>query len=170
MDEGDAGLLLQGVQILHDGLLGLAHVDDHLGAACEQGLQVQLALAAVKLAQDGQVIVLGLQILLRRGVPFAGDAHQPVGAQGEEDDLSEGPADSHLVDGGGQLYGPAHRVCEGPGGGLALGQGGGAQGKQHQDRQQQGNDTFHGSFLLTGCRPAVYPRPAGRSSPRVVWR
>ena len=33
VDEGDAGLLLQGVQILHDSLLGLAHVDDYLGAA-----------------------------------------------------------------------------------------------------------------------------------------
>ena len=80
MDKGDAGLRLQGVQVLHNGLLGLTHVDDHLSTAVQQGLQIQLALAAVELAEDGQVIVFGLQILLRRGVPFARDAHQLVRA------------------------------------------------------------------------------------------
>ena len=58
VNKGDAGLLLKIVHVLHDGALGLAHVDDHLRAAGEQRLQIQLALAAVQLAQQGQIIVL----------------------------------------------------------------------------------------------------------------
>ena len=154
VDEGDAGLLLQGVQVLHDGLLGLAHVDDHLGPARKEGLQIQLALAAVELPEDGQIIIFFIEELFGGPVPRVGDARQLVRAQGEQHDLGERPADGHLIDGTGHRHGPAHRVGEGPrlGGLRSLGCGTG-RGQQHQRRQQQDQDAFHVRFLLI----VVYP-------------
>ena len=124
MDEGDAGLLLEGIQILHDGVLGLAHVDDHLGAGAQEGLQIQLALAAVELAQQGQIVVLGGQVLLSARVPLVGNAYQLVGAQGEEHHLGQRAGDRHAGDLRGHLHGAAHGVGEGGGAVLGLGGGG----------------------------------------------
>ena len=151
MDEGDAGLLLQGVHVLHDGALGLAHVDDHLGLAGEQGLQIQLALAAVQLAQQGQVIVLLVQKLLGALVPLVGHAHQLIGAQGEHHDLGQRAGHGHLVDPGrnGDLATGGIGKHAGLCGGIVLilrrGVGltaAGSQTQGHHQRQQQRQQSF----------------------------
>ena len=153
VDKGDGGLLLQGVQILHDAALGLAHVDDHLRAALQQRLQIQLALAAVQLAQQGQVIVLRVQILRRALVPGVGNAHQLVGAQGKQHDLGHGAGHGDPVNLDGNRHLTAHGIGEHTGlrGGIlvlrgsALGAAGGqAQGHhQRQKQRQQSLRLFH---------------------------
>ncbi len=62
VDKGDAGLLGQAVHVLGDAVLGVAHVDDDVGVGGQQGLEVHLALAAVELAELGQLGDVGGQI------------------------------------------------------------------------------------------------------------
>ena len=129
MDGGDAQLLGDGVHVLHDGVLGLTDVDDHLGIGGGQRLQVQLTGAgAVELAQGGQVVVLGVNVLVGLGVPLAGQTHELVGAQGEEHDLGHGAGGSDAVDLGGELHRAAAGVGEHHSVGSALLRGLGAGG------------------------------------------
>ena len=116
MDKGDARLLLQLVHVLLDAALALAHVNDHLRPALEQSLQIQLALAAVKLADLGHVKVFFVQKFLRFLAPCVGNAHQLVRTQGEQDDLCQRAAESHLVDLGGHLHLAPRGVGENAGG------------------------------------------------------
>ena len=147
VDEGDAGLLLQGVHILHDAALGLAHVDDHIGGGCQQRLKVQLALAAVELTQQGQVKVLGVHVGLRRGVPCVRHAHQLIGGDGKHHHLRQRTGDGDLLDIGGDGDLSAAGVGEnaklrravilgGVGFLLAAGKKGQGQGHCQQQRQQ----------------------------------
>lgn len=97
MDEGDAGLLLEGIQILHDGVLGLAHVDDHLGSGAQEGLQIQLALAAVELAQQGQIVVLSGQVLLGARVHSSAMPTSLSGHRAKSTIWARGPETATLV-------------------------------------------------------------------------
>ena len=96
--ERDAGLFGQPVEVLHDRVLRFADVNDHLRAACEQRLKVQFALAAVKLTEFGQVIVGGIEELLRGFVPLGRDADQLVRAKREHDDLRKRSGDRDALD------------------------------------------------------------------------
>ena len=173
VDKGDGGLLLQGVQILHDAALGLAHVDDHLRAALQQRLQIQLALAAVQLAQQGQVIVRRVQILRRALVPGVGDAHQLVGAQGKQHDLGHGAGQGHLVDLGGHRHLTAHGIGKHTGlrGGIlvlrgsALGAAGG-QTQSHHKRQQQRQQSLRFLHLSSPFLFFDISHDSHRSSPK----
>ena len=172
VDKGDGGLLLQGVQILRDAVLGLTHVDDHLRAALQQRLQIQLALAAVQLAQQGQVIVRRVQILRRALVPGVGDAHQLVGAQGKQHDLRHGAGQGHLVDLGGHRHLTAHGIGEHTGlrGGIfvhgsALGAAGG-QTQSHHKRQQQRQQPLRFLHLSSPFLFSDISHDSHRSSPK----
>lgn len=54
-DGGDARLLLNGVHVLGDAVLGVAQVDNELGLGGDEGLHIQAGLAAVELAEGGQI-------------------------------------------------------------------------------------------------------------------
>ena len=149
--EGDAGLLLQGIHVLLDAALALAHINDHLGAALKQGLQVQLPLAAVKLPDLGHIEILFVQELLGLAAPGIGNAHQLIRAQGKQNDLGQRAAEGHLVDLGGDLYLPACGVGENARGigvclrGLAAA-GGQAEDYHHSQQQRRELLCFHLSF------------------------
>ena len=150
MNEGDTGLLLQGVHVLLDAALGLAHINDHLRAALEQSLQIQLALAAVKLADLRHIEVFFVQILLCLLAPGVGNAHQLVGAERKQHDLGHGAAEGHLVDLDGHFHLAAGGVGKGAGGvGILLCLLRAAGHKtQHHDHSQQQCQQF---FCLHAC-------------------
>ena len=180
MNKGNAGLLLQGVQVFHNGVLGLAHVDDHLGAAGQQRFTVHGLLAAVQLAQQGQIVVFRVQKLGGAVIPLVGNAHQQIGAQGEQDNLGHGAGDGHLGDVGRHRHRAAHAVGEfhrfsGNVGGLGglfrggsgflhrgvLGRGlrllrcrGGTAGQKQQGQKQGKNAVFHGVPPISGMSGA----------------
>ena len=173
VDKGDIGLLLQGVQILHDAALGLAHVDDHLRAALQQRLQIQLALAAVQLSQQGQVIVFRVQILRRALVPGVGNAHQLVGAQGEQHDLGHGAGHGHLIDLSRHRHLTANGIGEHTGlrgGILVLREGflgaAGGQAQGHHQRQQQRQQSLRLFHLSSPFRSFGISHASHRSRPK----
>ena len=118
MDEGNPGLLLQGIQILLGRVLRLAHVDHNLSAGGEQGLKVQFSLAAVELTQNGKVVILRGQVVCSRFVPLARNANQFVGTEGEQDDLGQGAGNGDLGDICENLHLTPQRVGEDSGGRL----------------------------------------------------
>ena len=150
MDKGNTGLLLQGVQVVGHAVLLLADVDYHLRAGLQQRFQVQLALAAVQLAQQGQgVILTGDQVLGLRA-PFVGNAHHHLRGDGEYHDLGQRTGNGDLGQVGGQGDFPAQRIGKGAGGRflVCLGLGvlsaaGQRQGGDHHDGQQNGKCLFH---------------------------
>ena len=54
MHNRHADCILQFVEIFLDALLGLANVNNQLRISCSNGFLVEIALAAVDLAEDGQ--------------------------------------------------------------------------------------------------------------------
>ena len=70
MDEGKTGLLGEGVEILHDAVLGLADIDDDLRAGGKQRLKVQLTLSAVKLTEQGEIVIFRVKVLFGSFIPF----------------------------------------------------------------------------------------------------
>ena len=118
MDEGNPGLLLQGIQILLGRVLRLAHVDHNLSAGGEQSLKVQFSLAAVELTQNGKVVILRGKVGCRRLVPLARDANQFVGAEGEQDDLCQRAGNGELGNICGNLHLTPQRVGKDSGGRL----------------------------------------------------
>ena len=148
MDGGDAQLLGDGVHVLHDGVLGLADIDNHLGIGGGQGLQVQLTGdGAVELAQGGQVVILGVDKLLSARVPLAGQSHELVGAQGEEHDLGHGAGGGDAVDLGGELHRAAAGVGEHDGVGGVLLRGLGAGGLETEGSGEPEADGLEAGVL-----------------------
>ena len=100
MDEGDTGLLGQAVHVLGDAVLGVAHVDDDIGVGGQQGLEVHLALAAVELAQLGQLGDVVGQIESYVLGDVVGDTDHEVADQRDGVDLGERAGDGdfrHLI-------------------------------------------------------------------------
>ena len=52
MDNGNANLLLQRIEVVLHSVLRLAHVDHDLRVSCSDGLLVEVALGAVNLAEN----------------------------------------------------------------------------------------------------------------------
>ena len=156
MNKGDTGLLLQGIQVINHAALLLAHVNNHLGAGLQQGLQVQLTLAAVQLSQLGQVIVLIGDQSLGFRCPVVGNAHHHFGGNGKNNDLCQraGNGDLGKIRGQGDLT--TQRVGKGTGrrfgiggrGRVLLPAAGQHQHGNHHDCQQNAQHLFHGSCLL----------------------
>ena len=176
MDEGDAGLLLQGVHVLHDAALGLAHIDDHIRRGGQQRLQIHLTLAAVELSQQRQVVVLRIQKLSGALIPRIGDAHQLVGRHREHHDLRQRAGDGDLLHVRRYRDLAAAGIGKHTGGGLVTGILAiavirlrlGAAGKQrygHDQRQQQRYPFFSihfrsppdFSYLYSGFTPVFLP-------------
>ncbi len=105
-----AGLFLQTVQILNDGILRFTNINHHLRAACQQCFKVQLTLATVKLAKLGKVIIFFADILLRAFIPCRGHASKLVGRKGKYGDLRERAGNGNFLDVFRQLYLTADRV------------------------------------------------------------
>ena len=103
MHERNARLLGERVHVLRNAVLGLADIDDHLRRGFEQLLQVQIALAAIELAQHRQVVVLFVEVRLGGRIPGTRNAHEHVRRDGKDDDLAQraGHGDSAdlLIDG-----------------------------------------------------------------------
>ena len=112
---GDAGLLLDAVHIVGDSVLGVAQVDDDLGPGVDERLHIQVGLAAVKLAEGGQIPDLLREIghLGRAGT--AGKPRQQVIGNGHQDHLGRGAAGCHPLDIGGDLHLPSGGVGDDPG-------------------------------------------------------
>ena len=146
VNKGDAGLLLQSVQVLGNAALGLTHINDDLCAALEQRFRIQLSLAAVKLTDFGHSKVFLVQILLGFGAPCVGHAYQLIGAERKQHDLGHGAAERHLVDLCRHLYLAAHRVGEHAGRVICLRAtlcAAGRQTQHHDDGQQHRKPFFY---------------------------
>ena len=89
MHERDARLLRERIHVLRNAALGLADIDDHLRRGLEQLLQVQIALAAIELAQHRQAVVLLIEERLGLRIPGARNAHKHIRRDGEDDDLAQ---------------------------------------------------------------------------------
>ena len=161
VDKGDSGLFLQAVQILRHGALGLAHIDDHVGIGRQQRLQVQFALAAVQLAQQGQVQILLVKVILGGLVPGIGHTHHLVRGDGKDHHLGQRAGDGHLLDIGGDGDLAAAGVGKHAGGVLRPGAvvdlvvlglpAAGKQGQAHHQRQGQRQQSF---CLVHMCSPS----------------
>ena len=161
MDKGDSGLFLQAVQVLRHGALGLAHIDDHVGIGRQQRLQVQFALAAVQLAQQGQVQILGVKIGLGALVPRVGHAHHFVRGDSEHHHLRQRAGYGDLLNVGGYRDLTAAVVGKHAGGVLRPGAVVGLvvlglpaaakQGQAHHQRQDQRQQSF---CLVHMCSPS----------------
>ena len=112
MDKRNAGLLLQGIQIFGSRFFGLAHIDHHFGTAGKQRFEIQLALAAIKLAKLGQAGVFFVQIRFGSFIPGVGNAHKLIRAKSKQIDLCQGSRNRHLLNIGGQCDGAAQRIGE----------------------------------------------------------
>ena len=156
VNKGDAGLLLQSIQVIGHAALLLAHVNDDLGAGLQQRLQVQLALAAVQLAQLGQGVVLIGDEPLGFLAPVVGNAHHHLGGNGKDHDLCQRAGNGNLGKLARQGHFTAQRVGEGTGGRLGIGgrfiglaAAGQRQHGNHHDRQQDRKQFFH--LLCSFC-------------------
>ena len=106
----DAELLLQRVQLLGERVLGLADVDDQLRVRCGDGLAVEVALAAVDLAKDGQIgeVLAEVGELLVR--ELAGEADHLLGRHREQHLLGHGTGRRDALDLGRDLHLAPERV------------------------------------------------------------
>ena len=155
MHKGDAGLLSQRIQIFLHGLLGFAHVDDHIGRGGQQRFQVHFALAAVQLTQQGQVVIRGGQDALGALIPGVGNAHQHFWRKGKDEYLRQRAGNGDPGDVGGQRYLASRGIHERA---HSLRRGEGAQAARQAQRKQQGQELFHHEgFLLDGLvQPFIF--------------
>ena len=154
MHKGDAGLLSQRIQIFLHGLLGFAHVDDHIGRGGQQRFQVHFALAAVQLTQQGQVVILGGQDALGALIPGVGDANQHFRREGKDEYLRQRAGDGDPGDLGGHCYFAARRIHKSA---RFLRRSKGAQAAGQAQREQQGQELLHhGVSSLTGLFSPSY--------------
>ena len=114
-DGGDARLLLNGVHVLGDAVLGVAQVDNELGLGGDEGLHIQAGLAAVELAEGGQIPHLLRKIghLCRAGA--AAEPHKQVIGHRHQDHLGCGAAGCDAGDLGRDLHLPSGGVGDHPG-------------------------------------------------------
>ena len=112
---GNAGLLLYTVHIVGDAVLFVTQVDDDLGPGVDEGLHIQVGLAAVKLAEGGQIADLLRKIRHLGRAGAAGQTRQQIIGNGHEDHLGRGAAGGHPPDIGGDLHLAAGGVGDDPG-------------------------------------------------------
>ena len=106
----DSDLVLQRVQLLGERVLGLADVDDQLRVRRSDGLLVEVALAAVDLAKDGQVSEVLAEVgeLLVR--ELAGETDHLLGRHREQHLLGHGAGRRDALDLGRNLHLAPERV------------------------------------------------------------
>ena len=151
MNERNPGLLLQSVQVIGHAILLLAYIDNDLSAGLQQGFQVQLALAAVQLAQQRQIVVLIGDQPLGLIRPAVGDTDHHFGSDGEYHDLSQRTGNGDLTKIGRQGHFAAQGIGKGTGrrfgiggrGRVLLPAAGQRQGGDHHGCQQNAKHFFH---------------------------
>ena len=112
MHERDPRLLRKRIEILHDAVLGFAHIDHDLRAACKQRFKVHFALSAVKMPKLRQVVIFGRKVLLRTLIPRGRDAHELIRAERKENNLRHRAGDGNLFDLRGQFHRAPHGIRE----------------------------------------------------------
>ena len=80
MDNGNANLLLQRIEVVLHSVFRLAHVDHDLRVGCSDGLLVEVALATVNLAENVERRIFATQVFCLVVVYFSCKADHLLGS------------------------------------------------------------------------------------------
>ena len=113
MDNGNADLVLQRVEVILHSVSRLAHIDHDLRVGCGNGFLVEVALAPVNLTEDVERCELTAQIFHLIVGDLCCKADHLLGGDRQKHVLCERAGSRHAIDLRGKLHFPSERVREG---------------------------------------------------------
>ena len=113
MDDGNADLVLQRVEIVLHSVFCLAHVDHDLRVGCSNGFLVEVALAPVNLTENIERCTFATQVFCLIVRDFSCKADHLLGSDRQKHVLCERAGSRHAIDLRGKLHFPSKRVREG---------------------------------------------------------
>ena len=112
MDDGDANLLLQRIEVVLHSILRLAHVDHDLRVGCSDGFLVEVALATVNLTENVERRIFATQVLCLIVGDFSCKADHLLGGNRQKHVLRERAGSRNAIDLRGELHLSSERVRE----------------------------------------------------------
>ena len=113
MDNGNANLLLQRIEVVLHSVFRLAHIDHDLRVGCGYGLLVEVALATVNLPEYVERRIFATQVFFLVVSYFRCKADHLLGSDRQKHVLRERAGSRHAIDLRGKLHFPSERVREG---------------------------------------------------------